>query len=183
MGKIVTTFSVALEIFNGPTPGRITVQSVTRRQGVSREITVHTTRRHANWADGLPALLVNNSPHLPLCGNSAAWYVLGQQGGHVRVRAPGQDFFLVLHRFLVAVAFPAGCLDNRTAPVVSSAPFEAPFALPDEVCHLTNGLLYVSIRVRHSLLLIRKSGRGTAGNTRGSPTHDTTTGCATGPKC
>jgi hypothetical protein len=62
MGKIVTAWTIAKQVFEGTAPGRITVQTVTRKRGISREITVHTMHRLADWTDGLPTLLVNSSP-------------------------------------------------------------------------------------------------------------------------
>ena len=62
MGKIVATWQCAFDVFNGTAPGRISVQTVTRKQGISREITVYTMRALADWTFGLPTLLVNNSP-------------------------------------------------------------------------------------------------------------------------
>jgi hypothetical protein len=43
---------------------RITLLTTTTRNGVSREITVHTLRVVADWARELPVLLVNNSPQI-----------------------------------------------------------------------------------------------------------------------
>ena len=78
---------------------------------------------------------------------SAASYILGQQSGHIRVRTPGHDFFLLLHGLIVAAL--TGPLDDRTFPVVLSLSFGASFVLLDEVCRLTDGPLHVSIPIGH----------------------------------
>jgi hypothetical protein len=79
------------------------------------------------------------------------------------LRVPGQDFFLVLEGLIVAAAFVTTGLDDCTSPVVQSPPWRAPFALSNEVRSVTNNSLRCSIRVRHSLLLIRNPlRRGTA---------------------
>ena len=64
MGKIVTTLSVALEIFNGTAPGGSRC-SPSRAGRASLARSPFTRRASSpNWTDGLPALLVNNSPQI-----------------------------------------------------------------------------------------------------------------------
>jgi hypothetical protein len=86
-----------------------------------------------------------------MCG-SAASHISRQKRRHIHIWAPEQDFFLIVYGFIVASKVLSVLLENRTPPMVLSLPFRAPFALPDEVCRLTDSFLCVSIRVRHSSL-------------------------------
>ena len=62
IGRLVTALSVAREVFDGTGPGRVTIKTETTKNGVVRDITVHTLRHIATWAADLPVIMVNNSP-------------------------------------------------------------------------------------------------------------------------
>ena len=62
IGRLVTAISAAREVFDGTGPGRVTIKTETTKNGVVREITVHTLRHIASWAADLPVIMVNNSP-------------------------------------------------------------------------------------------------------------------------